>query len=43
MSKKIQFTLLRTCNHCLETILTLKTQFENIFYEIFFNIFQYKN
>jgi hypothetical protein len=36
MSKNTQFTPLKTYNHYLKTILTLKIQFENIFY-IFWN------
>jgi hypothetical protein len=38
MSKNTQFTILRTYNHYLNVILTLKTQFENNFYDIFWNI-----
>jgi len=34
-NKNTQFTLLKICNHCLKIVLTLKAQFENIFYKIF--------
>jgi len=39
MSKNTQFTILKTCNHYLKILLTLKAQFENIFNEIFWDIF----
>jgi hypothetical protein len=31
MSKNTQFTFLKTCNHGLKIVLTLKAQFENKF------------
>jgi hypothetical protein len=38
MSKKHVIYMLRTYNHCLKTILTLKTQFERKHYDIFWDI-----
>jgi hypothetical protein len=38
MSKNTQFTILRTCNHYLKVVLTLKVEFENIFYDIFLDL-----
>ncbi len=31
ITKTMQFTLLKICNHCLKIVLTLKAQFEKIF------------
>jgi len=41
MMKNMYFSLLRTCNNYFKIILTLKTQFENDFYDIFWDIFKY--
>jgi hypothetical protein len=43
MNKKHVIYILRTCNHCLKTILTLETQFERENYDIFWDIFNMDN